>query len=61
MFNFPSWLIAAIIIGFLSINFFICSLLSYWGTGIQQIGPRHIRTGSVSGPIITGGGPGTGK
>ncbi len=61
MSKFTVWLIVAVIVGFLAVNLFIAGLLSYWGVGINQIGPRHLRAGSVSGPTVTGGGPHTGK
>lgn len=50
-----------IIIGLLTLNLFICGLLSYWGTGIQPVGPGQLRAGSISGPTVGGGGPGEGK
>ncbi len=55
------WLITAAVIGLLTFNLILCGLFSYWGVGIQQVGPRHIRTGSVGGVVVGGGGPGTGK
>ncbi len=56
-----TWLIVAAIVGFLATNLFIAGFLSYRGTGVHQIGPRHLRAGSVAGPAIIGGGPRTGK
>ncbi len=56
-----TWLVVALIAGMLSCNLVICGLLSYWGVGIQQVGPHYLRTGSVGGPGVSGGGPGSGK
>ncbi|MBN1994584.1 MAG: hypothetical protein JW953_17935 [Anaerolineae bacterium] len=56
-----TWLAVAFIIFLLTCNFFICGLLSYWGVGVQQVGPHYLRAGSVGGPIVSGGGPGSGK
>ena len=54
------WLVVVSIMVLLLINMFICGLFSYWGVGVGQYGPHHLRTGSVSGPVV-GGGPGAGK
>jgi hypothetical protein len=59
--KFTTWLAVAIIIGFLSCNLIICGLFSYWGVGIRQVTSHHLRTGSVAGPVVSGGGPSTGK
>lgn len=59
--KFTVWLATAVVIVLLSINMVICALFSYWGVGIQQVGPRHLRAGSTAGPVVTGGGPRTGK
>jgi uncharacterized membrane protein YjjB (DUF3815 family) len=59
--KFSTWLAVAIITSLLTCNLAICGLLSYLGVGIQQVTSHHLRTGSVGGPIITGGGPGAGK
>jgi hypothetical protein len=55
------WLTVALIIGILSCNLVICGLFSYWGIGIRQVGPHYLRAGSVGGPVVSGGGPGSGK
>ena len=39
----------------------LCVVASFWGWGVRQIGPRHIRSGSLFGPSVSGGGPGSGK
>lgn len=59
--KFNTWLAVTIIISLLSCNLIICGLLSYLGVGIQQITSHHLRTGSVGGPVVSGGGPGAGK
>ena len=56
-----AWLAVALIIGVLTCNLFICGLLSYQGVGVQQHGPHYLRAGSVGGPVVSGGGPGSGK
>jgi len=43
------------------LNLFICGFFSYLGIGTQQVGVRHLRTGSTGGIVVGGGGPGTGK
>lgn len=53
--------IAGLIAILLTCNFLLCGLFSYWGVGIQQIGPQHVRAGSIGGPGVVGGGPGAGK
>ncbi len=59
-------LFTLLLIACLLFSFVICNLLSYWGYGVRQIGERHpssvsVRSGSVYGPRVSGGGPGTGK
>lgn len=49
-------LIAALCLGLLG-----SSALAYWGVGAQRIGQADLRAGSVIGPRVLGGGPGTGK
>jgi hypothetical protein len=50
-----------VIVGLLLVSLLLCGAASYTGYGIRPVGPRHMRTGSVRGPTILGGGPGVGK
>lgn len=47
--------------GALILSLLLCSYASYVGFGVTPIGPRHLRSGSVLGPGVRGGGPGVGK
>jgi hypothetical protein len=58
--NLTSWLVTAFVTGLLVFNFAICSMLSYWGYGVQPVGPHSLRSGSIWGPTLIGGGPGEG-
>lgn len=37
------------------------AVASYSGWGLTPVGPSSVRSGSVGGPGIVGGGPGSGK
>ena len=54
-------LIAAIAVVVLLLGFIGCSVAAYQGYGLQSVGPYHLRTGSVRGPSVIGGGPSVGK
>jgi hypothetical protein len=61
-----SKLLTVLLIVCLLCSFVICNLASYLGYGVRQIGERHpnsisVRSGSVLGPRVGGGGPGAGK
>ena len=51
----------AIVTVFLLALFLVCSVAAYQGYGVRQVGPYHVRAGSVQGPSVLGGGPSTGK
>ena len=65
-FNGPTRTATLIIIGLLTLNLCICGFLSFQGSGAKDVGPRQvrsstIRSGSIGGPGIFGGGSGSGK
>ena len=53
-----------IFITLLTVNLCVCGVMAYAGAGLQDVGPEpppSVRSGSVGGPIIFGGGPSSGK
>ena len=53
-------MVGILVIGLVA-SLLLCATAAYWGYGVTQVGARHIRTASVSGPSVVGGGPGVGK
>ncbi len=51
----------AVVVGLLLISMLMCGTAAYAGYGIRHVGPRHLRSGSINGPQVVGGGPGAGK
>lgn len=56
-----SKVLVVLVIGFLLLGLAVSSVAAYQGYGIQQVGQHHLRSGSVYGPNVQGGGPGVGK
>jgi hypothetical protein len=66
IFNRPTRIAIIIVMALLTVNLCVCGMLAYQGGGTREVGPRQarsstIRTGSVGGPSIFGGGSSSGK
>jgi len=53
--------VTLLVVGVLLFGLLLCGAASFLGWGVRQVGPRHIRSGSIFGPSVRGGGPGAGK